>query len=77
MAFEDFCGALTRGRGSGYFKNPLATAATVDSEGWLHTGDVGYIDEDGDVFIVERIKELIKYKGFQVLHTCSGWAQQQ
>lgn len=72
MAFEDFSGALMRGCGSGYFKNPLATAATVDSEGWLHTGDVGYIDEDGDVFIVERIKELIKYKGFQVLHTYSG-----
>ena len=39
----------------------------MDAEGWLHTGDVGYIDDDGDVFIVDRIKELIKYKGFQVL----------
>lgn len=39
---------------------------TVDSQGWLHTGDVGFIDDDGDVFIVDRIKELIKYKGFQV-----------
>lgn len=51
---------------TGYFKNPAATAETIDSEGWLHTGDIGYIDNDGDVFIVERMKELIKYKGFQV-----------
>lgn len=50
----------------GYFKNPEATKNTVDDEGWLRTGDVGYIDDDGDVFIVERVKELIKYKGFQV-----------
>ena len=50
----------------GYYKNPEATAATVDSEGWLHTGDVGYRDEDGFLFIVDRVKELIKYKGNQV-----------
>lgn len=50
----------------GYYKNKEETANTVDAEGWLHTGDIGYIDDDGDVFIVDRIKELIKYKGFQV-----------
>ena len=50
----------------GYYKNPEATAATIDPEGWLHTGDVGYCDEDGFIYIVDRVKELIKYKGFQV-----------
>jgi acyl-CoA synthetase (AMP-forming)/AMP-acid ligase II len=50
----------------GYLGQPDATAATIDSEGWLHTGDVGYVDKDGDVFIVDRVKELIKYKGLQV-----------
>jgi len=55
---------------TGYFKNPTATAETIDSEGWLHTGDIGYIDNDGDIFIVERMKELIKYKGFQVWYKC-------
>ncbi|GMH20378.1 hypothetical protein Nepgr_022219 [Nepenthes gracilis] len=50
----------------GYYKNQEETNQAIDSKGWLHTGDVGYIDDDGDVFIVDRIKELIKYKGFQV-----------
>ncbi|KAL5552619.1 hypothetical protein UlMin_040020 [Ulmus minor] len=50
----------------GYYNNNEETARTIDNEGWLHTGDIGYIDDDGDVFIVDRIKELIKYKGFQV-----------
>jgi acyl-CoA synthetase (AMP-forming)/AMP-acid ligase II len=50
----------------GYHDRPDATKATVDEEGWLHTGDVGFIDEDGHLFIVDRVKELIKYKGFQV-----------
>ncbi|XP_043699303.1 4-coumarate--CoA ligase-like 1 [Telopea speciosissima] len=50
----------------GYYKNKEDTDRTIDGNGWLHTGDIGYIDDDGDIFIVDRIKELIKYKGFQV-----------
>lgn len=50
----------------GYVDDAAATKATIDEEGWLHTGDVGYYDEDLQFFIVDRIKELIKWKGFQV-----------
>lgn len=52
--------------GSGYVDNEEATAATVDSEGWLRTGDLCYIDNEGFLFFVDRLKELIKYKGYQV-----------
>jgi acyl-CoA synthetase (AMP-forming)/AMP-acid ligase II len=50
----------------GYLNQPDATASTIDEEGWLYTGDVATVDDDGYVTIVDRIKELIKYKGFQV-----------
>jgi acyl-CoA synthetase (AMP-forming)/AMP-acid ligase II len=50
----------------GYLNQPDATAATIDAEGWLRSGDIGYVDADGDFFIVDRTKELIKYKGLQV-----------
>jgi acyl-CoA synthetase (AMP-forming)/AMP-acid ligase II len=50
----------------GYLHRPEATAQTIDNEGWLHTGDIGYADDDGHFYIVDRAKELIKYKGFQV-----------
>jgi thioester reductase-like protein len=50
---------------SGYLNNPEATANTLIN-GWLHSGDIAYIDDDGDVFIVDRLKELIKCNGAQV-----------
>ncbi|XP_030755680.1 luciferin 4-monooxygenase [Sitophilus oryzae] len=50
----------------GYVGNPEATAETIDKDHWLHTGDVAYYDKEGNFFIVDRIKELIKYKAFQV-----------
>lgn len=52
----------------GYLNNPEATAATIDKDGWLHTGDISYYDENNYFYIVDRIKELIKVKGFQVKH---------
>ncbi|KAK4414048.1 4-coumarate--CoA ligase 1 [Sesamum alatum] len=50
----------------GYLNDPEATERTIDKEGWLHTGDIGFIDDDDELFIVDRLKEIIKYKGFQV-----------
>ena len=50
----------------GYIGDNAATKSTIDAEGWLHTGDIGYYNDDHEWFIVDRIKELIKYKGFQV-----------
>jgi acyl-CoA synthetase (AMP-forming)/AMP-acid ligase II len=50
----------------GYLNNPQATALAIDPDGWLHTGDVARIQENGSLRIVDRIKELIKYKGYQI-----------
>jgi acyl-CoA synthetase (AMP-forming)/AMP-acid ligase II len=50
----------------GYLDDPQATAATIDADGWLHTGDIVTLDEEGWFRVTDRVKELIKYKGFQV-----------
>jgi 4-coumarate--CoA ligase len=50
----------------GYYDNPIATAESFDSEGWYHTGDIGKVDEHGNIYITDRLKDLIKYNGFQV-----------
>lgn len=50
----------------GYLNRPDATAATITPDGWLKTGDIGYADADGYFYIVDRLKELIKHKGYQV-----------
>ncbi|MFE7838900.1 4-coumarate--CoA ligase family protein [Streptomyces sp. NPDC057474] len=50
----------------GYLGRPQATADMIDADGWLSTGDIGHTDADGWLYVVDRVKELIKYKGFQV-----------
>lgn len=50
----------------GYLGDPEATANTIDEDGWLHTGDIAYADDDGYFYVIDRLKELIKYKAYQV-----------
>ena len=50
----------------GYLNRPEETASTLSAEGFVHTGDLGHVDEHGNVFITGRVKELIKVKGMQV-----------
>lgn len=50
----------------GYWRNPQATAEVLSPDGWLKTGDIAYIDEQGKVYIADRKKELIKVRGNQV-----------
>jgi acyl-CoA synthetase (AMP-forming)/AMP-acid ligase II len=50
----------------GYLNNPEATRNSIDKDGFFHSGDIGHVDEHDEFFIVDRLKELIKYKGFQV-----------
>ncbi|MCJ1371752.1 hypothetical protein MMC20_002971 [Loxospora ochrophaea] len=50
----------------GYLNNPSGTANALTSDGYFKTGDVGHQDKDGNFYITDRVKELIKYKGFQV-----------
>ncbi|WZZ61145.1 hypothetical protein YC2023_061252 [Brassica napus] len=56
----------TKFNDSCYLNDPQATAQTIDKDGWLHTGDIGFVDDDDEIFIVDRLKELIKFKGYQV-----------
>ena len=51
---------------SGYWEDPEATAAVLDPDGWLHTGDLAIVDDDGFLFIVDRVKDLILVSGFNV-----------
>lgn len=50
-----------------YLNNKAATRLTIDKDGWLHTGDIVYFDHEGFLYVVDRLKDIIKYNGFQVM----------
>jgi len=50
----------------GYLRDPQGTAAAIDADGWLHTGDIVTVDKNGWFYVTDRVKELIKYKAYQV-----------
>lgn len=50
----------------GYYGDAQATAEMRDSDGWMHSGDIGHFDADGYLFVVDRIKDIIKYQGYQI-----------
>jgi long-subunit acyl-CoA synthetase (AMP-forming) len=52
-----------------YMMNVEETSKAIDGDGWFHSGDLGYYNEDGYFYIVDRLKELIKYQGYQVSET--------
>lgn len=51
-----------------YFNNPEATKDAIDADGFLHTGDIGYYSYDNNIFFVDRMKEILKVKGFKLSH---------
>ncbi|XP_014483122.1 PREDICTED: uncharacterized protein LOC106748773 [Dinoponera quadriceps] len=51
---------------NGYYNNPEATKRALDSDGWLHTGDLGYYDNDGEIFLVDRMSEFINYRSIKI-----------
>ena len=51
---------------AGYLNDPESTALTIGAAGWLRTGDLGYLDSEGYLWIIDRLKDLLKYKGYQV-----------
>jgi long-chain acyl-CoA synthetase len=51
---------------AGYWEDPAATAEVLDAEGWLHTGDVGIVDDEGNLYLVDRVKDIIIVSGFNV-----------
>ena len=68
LAHDQVGEVLVRGENvmKGYLDNAEATQQTIDSEGWLHTGDIGLFDKQGQLIITDRKKEMIKYKGFPI-----------